>query len=77
MSERSTKPLNLSDALVAEMERNQTLLGHYQDVSKLPGVNCGFVIAGIRTDIKLATEALAAQDIVRMAQAYKRLAENE
>ena len=69
--------VNLPEAITAELSRNQELLDQYHEVSRLPGISVGFVVAGIKTDIKLAQEALASGDIVKMARALQRLQENK
>jgi hypothetical protein len=43
----------------------------------MPGVYTGFAEASIKNDIKLGIEAQGSGDIVKMAQAYQRLQENE
>jgi hypothetical protein len=68
---------SLADLLLAELDRNQTLIEQYHEVAKLPGVNVGFAVAGIKHDIKLAQVAMVEGDVVKMAQAYARLKGNE
>ena len=64
--------MNLAEALAKEIERNRELLKLYQ------GIPTGaFGAAMINHDIKVAVEALASGDIVKIVQAYDAMKGNE
>lgn len=64
--------MNLAEALAKEIDRNRELLEEYK---KIPTGVFGAMM--IDQDIKAAVDALASGDVVKIAQAYEAIKDNE
>lgn len=64
--------MNLAEALAKEIDRNRELLEEYK---KIPTGIFGAMM--IDQDIKAAVDALASGDVVKIAQAYEAIKDNE
>lgn len=64
--------MNLQEALVKEIKRNQELLEQYKAIP-----TGGFGVMNITLDLEQAYHALACDDVVEMTRAYEALKDNE